>query len=58
MKASLITAALLLGSTEAAVHKMKLNKVPLDEQLVSLAFGSLPAHLPSSGHGANVSFRA
>lgn len=36
MKASLITAALLLGSTEAAVHKMKLNKVPLEEQLASV----------------------
>lgn len=45
MKASLITAALLLGGTEAAVHKMKLNKIPLDEQLVSLAFGSFPARL-------------
>lgn len=35
MKVSLITAAMtLLASSEAAVHKMKLNKVPLEEQLV------------------------
>jgi saccharopepsin len=32
---SLLTASVLLGSASAAVHKLKLNKVPLDEQLVS-----------------------
>lgn len=37
MKVSLITAAMtLLASSEAAVHKMKLNKVPLEEQLASV----------------------
>jgi len=36
MKGALLTAALLLGSTQAAgVHKMKLKKIPLAEQLVS-----------------------
>lgn len=34
MKSALIAAAALLGSTQAAVHKMKLQKVPLSEQLV------------------------
>jgi hypothetical protein len=34
MKASLIAAAALLGSSQAAVQKMKLKKVPLAEQLV------------------------
>jgi saccharopepsin len=32
---SLLTASVLLGYASAAVHKLKLNKVPLDEQLVS-----------------------
>lgn len=31
---SLITAAMLLGASEAAVHTMKLKKIPLEEQLV------------------------
>lgn len=34
MKSTLIAAAALLGSAQAGVHKMKLNKVPLSEQLV------------------------
>ncbi|KAL1884156.1 hypothetical protein VTK73DRAFT_6825 [Phialemonium thermophilum] len=33
MKAALLTAAALLGSAQAGVHKMKLKKVPLSEQL-------------------------
>jgi hypothetical protein len=32
---ALLTASVLLGHASAAVHKLKLNKVPLDEQLVS-----------------------
>lgn len=32
---SLIAASALLGSASAGVHKMKLKKVPLSEQLVS-----------------------
>lgn len=35
MKGALLTAAVLLGSAQAGVHKMKLKKVPLSEQLVS-----------------------
>ncbi|PKS11215.1 hypothetical protein jhhlp_002976 [Lomentospora prolificans] len=33
MKSALVAAAVLLGSSQAAVHKMKLKKVPLEEQL-------------------------
>lgn len=35
MKGALLTAAALLGAAEAGVHKMKLQKVPLSEQLES-----------------------
>lgn len=35
MKGALLTAAALLGSADAAVHKMKLQKIPLADQLVS-----------------------
>jgi saccharopepsin len=34
MKSTILTAAVLLGSAQAAVHKMKLKKIPLAEQLV------------------------
>jgi hypothetical protein len=34
MKSALIAAAALVGSAQAGVHKMKLQKVPLAEQLV------------------------
>lgn len=37
MKSTLITAAALLGSAQAGIHKMKLQKVPLEEQLVGCA---------------------
>ncbi|KAG7293764.1 saccharopepsin [Staphylotrichum longicolle] len=36
MKGALLTAAVLLGSAQGAVHKMKLQKVPLSEQLESV----------------------
>lgn len=36
MKGALLTAAALLGAAEAGVHKMKLQKIPLSEQLVSI----------------------
>jgi len=36
MKGALLTAAVLLGSAQADVHKLKLKKVPLAEQLVSI----------------------
>lgn len=35
MKSALVAAAVLLGSSQAAVHKMKLKKISLEEQLVS-----------------------
>jgi hypothetical protein len=35
MRAGLLSAAMLLGSASAGVHKMKLTKIPLTEQLVS-----------------------
>ena len=39
MKNSLIVAAIaLLGSSSAAIHKAKLQKIPLAEQLVSISF--------------------
>ena len=37
-KGALITAAALLGSAQAGVHKMKLKKIPLAEQLVRRNF--------------------
>lgn len=38
MKSALFAAALLLGSTASAgIHKLKLKKVPLSEQLVSIS---------------------
>ncbi|KAL1843567.1 hypothetical protein VTJ49DRAFT_850 [Mycothermus thermophilus] len=36
MKSALLTAAALLGTAQGAVHKMKLQKVPLSEQLESV----------------------
>lgn len=36
MKGALLTAAVLLGSVQGAVHKMKLKKVPLAEQLETM----------------------
>jgi saccharopepsin len=35
MKGVLFAAAMLLGSASAGVHKMKLQKIPLSDQLVS-----------------------
>ncbi|KAL4785707.1 aspartic peptidase domain-containing protein [Aspergillus varians] len=35
MKASLLTASVLLGCASAEVHKLKLNKVPLAEQFIT-----------------------
>ncbi|KAI1377979.1 Asp-domain-containing protein [Hypoxylon crocopeplum] len=36
MKGALLTAAVLLGSAQAGVHKMKLKKIPLAEQLENI----------------------
>jgi saccharopepsin len=38
MKSALLTTAALVGSAQAGVHKMKLNKVSLEEQLVRPSF--------------------
>lgn len=38
MKGALLTAAVLLGSAQAGgIHKMKLKKIPLAEQLVRIS---------------------
>ena len=37
----LLAAGALLGSASAGVHKMKLQKVPLSEQLVRTPYASL-----------------
>lgn len=34
MKSSVVLAAALAGTAQAGVHKMKLQKIPLEEQLV------------------------
>ncbi|GIK01569.1 vacuolar protease A [Aspergillus viridinutans] len=43
---SLLTASVLLGYASAAVHKLKLNKVPLDEQLYT---HNIDAHVRALG---------
>ena len=45
MKPTVMTAAALLGSAHAGVHKMKLEKVPLSEQLESVPIASHMEHL-------------
>ncbi|KAK3376725.1 vacuolar protease A precursor [Lasiosphaeria ovina] len=45
MKGALLTAAMLLGSSQAAVHKLKLKKVPLAEQLESVPIDTQMEHL-------------
>ncbi|KAH3124415.1 Vacuolar protease A, partial [Aspergillus fumigatus] len=45
---SLLTASVLLGSASAAVHKLKLNKVPLDEQLLQYTH-NIDAHVRALG---------
>ncbi|KAF7544643.1 hypothetical protein G7Z17_g9787 [Cylindrodendrum hubeiense] len=46
MKSTLLAAAALLGSAQAGVHKMKLQKIPLSEQL---ATNSIEAHVQDLG---------
>ncbi|KAH6896837.1 aspartic peptidase domain-containing protein [Thelonectria olida] len=46
MKSALLAAAALLGSAQAGVHKMKLQKVPLAEQLATT---NVEAHIQSLG---------
>ncbi|KAK4032754.1 vacuolar protease [Parachaetomium inaequale] len=45
MKGALLTAAVLLGSAQGAVHKMKLQKVPLAEQLEAVPINTQLEHL-------------
>ncbi|KAL2135182.1 hypothetical protein VTI74DRAFT_9499 [Chaetomium olivicolor] len=45
MKGALLTAAVLLGSAQGAVHKLKLQKVPLAEQLESVPINTQLEHL-------------
>ncbi|KAI1430889.1 aspartic peptidase domain-containing protein [Xylaria sp. CBS 124048] len=40
MKGALLSTAVLLGSAQAAIHKMKLKKVPLSEQLEAIPIES------------------
>lgn len=52
MKAPLLAAATLLaGGASAEVHKLKLNKVPLEEQLVSWSYYHLLEALESMDYG-------
>lgn len=46
MKSALLAAAALLGSAQAGVHKMKLQKIPLSEQL---ATNSIAEHVQNLG---------
>lgn len=46
MKGALLTAAALLGAAEASVHKMKLQKIPLSEQLVGSPYRDVEMVLP------------
>jgi saccharopepsin len=45
MKGALLTAAVLLGSAQGAVHKLKLQKVPLSEQLEAVPINTQLEHL-------------
>ncbi|KAK4242939.1 vacuolar protease [Achaetomium macrosporum] len=45
MKGALLTAAVLLGSAQGAVHKLKLQKVPLSEQLEAVPIDTQLEHL-------------
>ena len=45
MKSALFAAALLLGSASAGVHKLKLKKISLSEQLVRPSVSALDVTL-------------
>lgn len=47
MRNALIAASALLGSASAGVHHMKLEKVPLDQQLTA---ASMAEHARALGH--------
>lgn len=50
----LAAAALLAGGTSAEVHKLKLNKVPLEEQLVSRSMLDDSAPIPIHAHAVQI----
>lgn len=58
MKSTLIAAAALLGSAQAGVHKMKLQKIPLEEQLRGASIESQVQALGQKYLGARPPSRA
>jgi saccharopepsin len=58
MKSALLTAAALVGSAQAGVHKMKLNKVSLEEQLASYSVEQQVQGLSQKYLGARPTTRA
>lgn len=58
MKSALLTAAALVGSAQAGVHKMKLNKVSLEEQLASYSVEQQVQGLSQKYLGARPTSRA
>jgi len=58
MKSTLIAAAALLGSAQAGVHKMKLQKIPLAEQLAGATVEEQVQHLGQKYLGARPASRA
>lgn len=53
MKGALLTAAALLGSAQAGVHKMKLKKIPLGEQLAAVPVEAQVQHLGQKYMGSS-----
>ncbi|KAM3498429.1 hypothetical protein MY10362_008255 [Beauveria mimosiformis] len=58
MKSALIAAAALAGSAQAGIHKMKLQKIPLAEQLVGASFEAQAHQLGQKYLGARPASRA
>ncbi|ATY66780.1 vacuolar protease A [Cordyceps militaris] len=58
MKSALIAAAVLAGSAQAGIHKMKLQKIPLAEQLVGASFEAQAQQLGQKYLGARPASRA
>ncbi|ODA79096.1 hypothetical protein RJ55_04687 [Drechmeria coniospora] len=58
MKTTLVVAAALAGSAQAGVHRMKLQKVSLEEQLAGASFQSQVQHLSQKYLGVRPPSRA
>ncbi|OAA77330.1 vacuolar protease A precursor [Akanthomyces lecanii RCEF 1005] len=58
MKSTLIAAAALAGSAQAGIHKMKLQKIPLAEQLTGASFEAQAHQLGQKYLGARPASRA